>query len=301
MNLRRRDCKGTIKIAVLEIYINGNEDAIRPIEFDPQYIGNVTTHAQMCIDVIRQSVPEAEIYLLPPTEEGQQFVIDNDIPIVSMSSSKSFAPWAEKAMSKKAFLITSAGNTGDGGETWSARQDYWCAVGAVTAYDEPAGYSSYGYGKVKTMAQVEYRTVNNHLVDGTSGACPIVAGLLAQWYIWYHSIFDRYPNVMQTYDFIEKNSHDVWRDMDPNKIGYGLFRLPHKFTALKTIVKPGERYTKQYRYIENEAIDWVQVDLLIAPEIKNDRTLVGSNGLTSSLGIDVGYDAAAGESYYIKV
>jgi hypothetical protein len=301
MNLRIRDEVRSIKIAVLELYCSGTENAIRPVEFETIYPSS--HHAEMAVELIRMSVPNAEIFLLPANADGIQWVIDNDIALVNMSATSSYATEMEELMAENSFLVSSAGNNADGGEGWSAKQSFWCAVGAVGRDTmRMEAYSSYGHGAVRTCTVTDFIIPGTNIhSDGTSGACPYFVGQLAQWFIWFEDLFGRYPSTEATYKFIEANSHDIWDDENPLKCGWGLFRLPHKFTATEIVIDValGIPYAKRKDHIEGEGFELSQADLLATPQIINDRTMVGSNGLTSQFGISVVWNNDDKTSHYV--
>lgn len=164
-------------------------------------------------------------------------------------------------------------------------------------------YSSYGYGSIVTCVPVDWKIPNTNLTCyGTSGASPMVVGLLAQWYIWFYDLFGVYPSTEATYDFIRENSADIWSESDFIKIGYGLFRLPHKFKAtdVKICTNDNSRYTILKKYVENEEVIEKTIDLLEVPFIKNGRTFVPSNGLTSQFGVSVYWKQEEFSSHYVK-
>jgi len=305
MNLRERNENRIIKSAIFELYDNGNEDAIKPVPFSTTY--PASKHSEKSVEAFRMAVPNAEIYLLPAEVKGFEWLIeynrthDDKIVLVNMSATKSYSPWLEDDIAEHAFMMTSAGNDGDQGEAWSARQEFWCAIGAVDENLVPRDFSSWSYGDVVCVG------IDNYLIPSmgvrysqTSSVSPRILGLIAQWYIWYFAEFDCYPSINQTYDFIKMNSHDIFEDGPDLKTGYGYFRLPKKFTAEKIVVRAGERYAKKYYHVEGQEPTWKQIDLLIEPMIINDRTMVGSNGLTSNLAIKVHWDPIARESHYIR-
>ena len=299
MNLRIRNEQGSIRIAVLELYCSGNENAIRPVAFDDVY--PQSHHAEMVVEAIRTCVPNAEIYLLPANSDGMQWILDNDIAIVNLSASSTEDTYMEKLMAENSFLVTSAGNVASDGETWSARQKYWCAIGAIGQDDLMKDYSSWGDGAVRTCTYVDFTVGDDLTVSGTSGACPYFVGQLAQWYIWFNDLFGRYPSTEATYTFIEKNSHDIWDDENPRKCGWGLFRLPHKFTAIEVIIDVALNipYAIKKKHTEDETPSISQADLLAAPFIQDGRTYVGSNGLTSQFGISVVWNSSDSTSHYV--
>ena len=304
MNLRERKCNEKIRIAIIENTATGEEDAIIPLEM-PKAKSNFARlrvdHAKVVVALIRKYLPNAEIYILPPTVEGMKYIINNNFPIVNMSLSNTETPSYEYKMAEKSFLVTSAGNQGSSGETRSAREEFWCAVGAVDKDLKPKNYSSWGLGFTKTCA-ITGEKVEGHFTWGTSFASPRVVGLLGQWYCWYFNQVGAYPTTKETNSFIKINSHDIWEDGKDLRTGYGLFRLPHKFEANEIIVEVGNRKARKIKYVEGETPKQTEIDLLSTPYINNEegRTYVGSRGLFEGHGINVIWDEINRVSKYIK-
>jgi len=299
MNLRARNEQGVIKIGVIDLYGNGREDAIIPFEMQPHAIYQQwTDHAYNIIRVIRSFVPNAEIHLVKKDKRGIEYLIDQGITIVSMSLAGRGEQPLEYLLKGKAFLVCGVGNSGDAGESWSAQQEFWCGVGAVGLTNIPKPYSSFGEGAVMTVAQLP--ELDGKTMQGTSFTCPVVVGLLAQWYIWYKNEIGCYPSIGETNDFIKLNSHDIFEDGKDLKTGWGLLRLPKKFEATEIIVTEGYRMARKIKHVEGEEDVISDVDLLISPRIIEGRTMVGSRGLTESLGITVYWNDVNHTSSYIK-
>ena len=298
MDVRARKENRTIKIGVIELFSNGKENAIKPFNMPTSDIESHNNHADNVIKVIRTYIPNAEIHLVRADKRGIEYLIEQDVAIVNMSLTSTYVKYLEDDLAKTSFLITSAGNTGDKGEGISAMQDYWYAVGAVDSKLNPCYYSSYGYDAVETVAQEPI--IEGKILHGTSFTAPVITGLIAQWYIWYFNLFNCYPSVKETYDFIKYNSQDVFEDGKDARTGYGLLRLPKQFKASEVIVKTGNRIATKIKHVEGEQSTEYIVDLLVKPFIHENRTMVGSNGLTSNLGINVHWNNKTRTSHYIR-
>lgn len=297
MDIRKRNEPGVIKIGILDLYSNGKEDAIVPFKMEPHYKYDAwTNHADNIIKVIRSFVPNAEIHLVRKDKRGIDYLIEQGVEIVNMSLAGQYEQPLEYAIANKAFLVCGAGNDGDQGESWSSRQEFWCAVGAVNSNLIPQYYSSFGHGAVKTVAMSP--TVEGKILQGTSFTAPVIVGLLAQWYIWYEKEFDCYPSIGETNDFVKLNSQDIFEDGKDLKTGWGLLRLPKQFEATDLVVTAGNRIAKKIKHIEGEKNVVSDHDLLIEPRIINGRTIVGSNGIASGLSMTVHWDGV--NSHYIK-
>jgi len=274
MDLRKRDCKGAIKIGVIDT---------------PE--GH--SHSTKVIKIIKEFVPNAEIVLVGPNIHGVKKLIEEKPAIVNMSMKTSGAPWLEDELAKYSFLVTSAGNNGIKGESFAAMDDRWCAVGAVGSDMMPKDYSSYGYGKVKTVAIP-------HFGFGTSYASPVITGLLAQWYVWHEEQTGYYPNVYDTNRFVKENSHDIWEEGKDLRTGWGLLRLPKQFQVDVLAVIPGNQIALRTSYTEGEEKKEKFIDLLVRPEIKNDRLLVPFRGIGEGMNLDIRWNPEKGEAYVIK-
>jgi hypothetical protein len=299
LNLRERNEQGILKIGVVDLYSNGKEDAILPYPMQPHYSNDAwTNHADNVIKLIRRFVPNAIIYLVRHDKRGIQYLIDQSVVLVNVSLAGYSPSTIYQELANKAFIVASAGNSGTKGESWLSLQDYSCAVGSVDANLNPMYYSGYGKGAVKTVAMEPI--LNGKTLHGTSFASPVITGLLAQWKTWYFRTLKCYPSISETNEFIKTNSHDVFEEGNDLRTGYGLLRLPEKFEAEEVIVMVGNQLAVKLYHTEGEMPFQETVDLLEVPFIKNDRTFVPSNGLTSAFGINVHWNQERGTSHYIR-
>lgn len=274
MNTRKRKCNAKIKIGVIDT---------------PQ--GH--SHSTKVINIIKSFVPNAEIVLVPNNYTGLKKLLEEKPAIVNMSMNSTMLFSLEEELSKHSFLVTSAGNNAEEGETGSAQKDFWCAVGAIDENLQPKYYSSYGYDKVKTVAIPQ-------LGEGTSFAAPVITGLIAQWYAWYQANTGYYPSIQSTNQFVQQNSHDIWDDGKDSRTGWGILRLPHRFEATKILVEINNRYAKKIQYIENEKPVITEIDLLTNPILQNQRTLIPLRGVNEGLGLTVQWDDSARQAIIIS-
>lgn len=298
MNLRERDEKRIIKIGVIDRFSNGKENAIRPFPMSGHFNKSWEDHPDNVIKVIRKYLPNAEIYLVPNTEVGIKYLIEKECTLVNVSLAGYTESVKYNELANKTFLVVSAGNRGDKGESWLAIQDYSCAVGAVDKYLKPMYYSSYGEKAVKTVA-IE-PVIDGKILHGTSFTGPVVIGLLGQWFKWYENLFKCNPSISEANEFVKVNSADIFEDGEDLRTGYGLLRLPKKFKATEVIVRTGNILATKVKHVEGEQPIDSQVDLLVTPFMHENRTMVGSNGLTSALGINVHWDKENFVSKYIR-
>lgn len=282
ISLRERDCQGVVKIGVMEMYTNGKELCdFKPFPMQPHpSYAPYTNHADNVIRVIRHYVPNAEIHLVPSSLDGRNYLIEQGIKLVNVSLSGNVVPLSFTELSKKAFIVVAAGNDGIEGESEYAKVEKACAVGAVNSNLQPQSYSSYGEGVVKTCAITGLNTYTGATLHGTSFAAPVVTGLLAQWYIWYHQKFNIYPTIAQTNEFVIRNSHDIFDDSWDMRTGYGLLRLPKYFEATKSVFKVGSPTAKIVKYKEDETPIESEVTLLAPAKTENGRTIVAASDIT---------------------
>lgn len=296
----REDVEQVIdKIAFLELTENGSEDALSPL---PLNIKKEGRHGERIVEMAKYCFPNAEVYLLPSTNEAADFIIENKIPIVSMSLSGSLMDDEhEKKMAEHAFIITSAGNIGDKGETTDARKEWWCAVGSVDKNLQPKYYSSHGLGFVKTVSfsGIEILDMNS---EGTSFSAPILALALLDWYSWHKRTLGVYPTVTQTNMFIKMNSHDIWNEGKDLRTGWGIFRLPKLYEAEEIIIKIGEQMATRFKYKENVSVPETDFVDMIAPAfVKDNRTWISARGFTEADGKKVVWESTKpDQSRYIN-
>jgi len=101
-------------IGVIEMYSNGNENAIKPFDMPTHEKESWTNHASNVIAIIKHYVPNAEIHLVPSSKQGIDFLIKNEIKLVNMSLSSYATSW-HKELSTHSFICIAAGNDGAGG------------------------------------------------------------------------------------------------------------------------------------------------------------------------------------------
>jgi alkylated DNA nucleotide flippase Atl1 len=300
MNLRERVCTGVMKIGVVEMYSNGLENAIKPFQMNPHPTNpSFTNHADNVIKVIRYYVPNAEIHLVPSTAQGLQYLIAQGIKLVNVSLS-GYSTTAFRNLAESAFLVIAAGNDGDEGESGLARMDKVCAVGAVNSSLQPMSYSSYGHGVVKTTAIAGLTKYTGQALHGTSFAAPVVTGLLAQWYIWFHQTFNIYPSIKHANRFVIQNSDDIFEDSWDMRTGHGLMRLPKEFTHRVFEVTQNVATGTVITYSDVNPPVSKTVTLLATPAIQNGRFMVAVTDLGDVLDLSITYDAPRQTGVFIQ-
>ena len=298
--LRSRNESGKIKIGVIEMYSNGNENAIRPFPMPSHLNDGLKNHADNVIKIIRSYVPNAEIHLVPNTTQGKNYLVEKNVVLVNLSLSSNHSSPTLKDLSDTAFLVVGAGNDGDKGESAYAKIEKACAVGAVDINLKPQFYSSHGDGAVKTCAITGLDIYTGKVINGTSFSAPVVVGLLAQWYCWYHRKFKSYPTINQTNKFVISNSQDIFEDDKDLRTGYGLFRLPKQFSEEVVKFEIGVKIGKLIRVTEGEDDVEKNVRLMFEPMISGGRTVIGASDLATMFGCGVVWNSAEKTSTYIK-
>jgi hypothetical protein len=298
MDLRERQCKGVMKIGVIEMYSNGKEDAIKPFDMPTHEKESWTNHASNVIAIIKHYVPNAEIHLVPSSKQGIDYLIKNEIKLINMSLSSYAAPW-HKELSNHSFICIAAGNDGAEGESGVARIQNACAVGAIKSDLSPQSYSSYGKGVVKTCAITGLDTYTGKMLHGTSFASPVITGLLAQWFIWFKESFGVYPSIRHTNRFIIENSHDVFDDAWDLRTGYGLFRLPKIFEHKSLELKDGEKVAIINKVTESIVVR-SEIDLVLTPFIKEGRFVTSTRDIGDFAEMTVNWEQATKTGVFIE-
>lgn len=301
MNLRERTENGTIKIAVFETYSNGKENAVKPIGgFLTSPYAEYANHAENVIRIIHTYVPNAEIYLLPfHVAAARKYVVDNKIPIANISLATPAVYEHMEEMSKNTFIVQAVGNDGSEGEVVGAQWDKCCAVGAVNSSLEPQNYSGYGFGAVDTVSITGLKYGGDIGLHGTSFAAPVITGLVAQYLIWHKKVTGVYPLPEVTFDFVVKNSHDIWDDGIDERTGNGLFRLPQQFKAKKVVAKKGSNIGRIITYTENQPDFVEEFDMVEDTQIINGRMMASLRGIGNGFDKVVVWDSVNSEASFV--
>lgn len=300
MNLREREENGTIKIALFETYTNGKEDAIKPIDgllTSPH--SSYANHAEDVIKIIKSFLPNAEIILLPfHRAEARKYVVDHKIPIVNISlATPAIYEWMEE-IAEHSFIIQAVGNDGSDGEVIGAQWDKCCAVGAVNGMLEPQNYSGYGLGAVDTVAVTGLTYGGDRALHGTSFAAPVVTGLIGQYYIWHKRVTGVYPTPKSAFDFVVRNSHDIWEDGNDLRTGHGLFRLPQEFEVYMIQLYEGSKIGKKITYYENKPSYIEEFDAVVSPQIIGGRLMVSPRGIANAKNMVTGWNDSNPDKKY---
>lgn len=230
-----------LKIAVFEAIAMQDRSKLQALNIQiPLYMndiplgyqgGYIFPHCLATCGIIRDMLPEAEIYLLPPTQDAVKWVIANKINIVNLSIDRLMADDSlEKIMSNRTLLICAGGNTDYSvQESTSAKLEFWNSVSAchlINGIPQFADYSSSGLGKLDFISFSNLEVPNfDYKLYGTSFSSPFLVGLVGQFYEMYYNVFGVYPYPDEALYHMQLNSTSI---IDGTlKDGYGLFRLPN--------------------------------------------------------------------------
>jgi hypothetical protein len=281
-------CKD-LKIAVFEYNASELFDIINVLNpfntpsndiFD-KTASTTNNHVFKVCSIIRDMCPNAEIVFLPQNDNGIKYAIENKFHIACFSGDNMFADdKLEKELAKKTFLITSAGNVGEKGETTSARNDWWYSIGACRLENNKPVielYSSYGLFCVDNVSfsQLQYQE-NSEIIYGTSFSAPFFTGLVSQYMQIYYNTFSYFPTVQETISFIKSNSIVI---SDKIKEGYGFFTLPKVYNLGCQLIINSNELNK------NGTI----INIPIAPKLEDGNTIVPL-GVLRHLGLKLYWD-----------
>lgn len=256
------------------------------------------THMEDVVDTLLLYAPDVEVIVwrdnLPA---AVQYCIDNNVDVFNYSASGSyntaeFNALEEKAIANGTLFVCSAGNDGYLGLTGMSQKDTWLSVGALRM--DPAGnigrtyYSSYdGYGNdLDVMGFGDQIFPNTHFpgetkgVTGTSFSSPSVAGMIACYKQWFYEMKSRKPNWTEVYTFILSNCTDLESLGYDQHTGNGIFIMPEVEKEMEHVVKIKIGST-------NAKLDGQDIQFLIAPQIVQNRTMLGLRDLANLLGAQI--------------
>lgn len=221
---------------------------VHPVDDDWIQQEGAKNHSYYTTSPYMKYFPKAEVICLPATNKGFNYAINEFKPhIVNMSLSDAMAfNSLEQKLSEQAVLLTSAGNSGDKGETRSARDEWWWAVGAVEMNDDftPFTYSSWGLGTVRSAGIAGWTYEGSNPKHGTSFASPFVGMLLAEAYCKFKEDNGNFPHYFTGLDMLRKFSVDIQELGKDLKTGYGMFVLPdqdeYEYNTLEFSAIPAE-------------------------------------------------------------
>lgn len=271
--------------------------------------GSKIVHDDTVGALIKMFKPECELFLLPNSRfervEGlsvADWIIENDIDIVNMSQSKSMLTIEDQnRIAKHCFIITSAGNKDELGESLDPEGDrFWWQVGAIRKNKLPYLIEKYGqwmkfaYSAWKrdavdgaTLSEIDTPYGN---MGGTSGAAPIYTVQIMEYMEVFKRYFNRKPSINMTIDFIDRHSHNMLlEDNDSDlKLGYGLLVLPEKYHFEEIVFEfeSGKHESKDTVEILKDGYSKT-VDIKQVAKIIDGSTYLPVRQLSDLLGIDI--------------
>lgn len=274
-----------VRVAIFEMYT----DLGSPVYMsdNPDY-----HHDNMIYNLLHHMVPDADIAMLPNTNAGFKWAAENDVHIgvMSMNDSVTYGRYVVDAATST-LLITSAGNKGADGETRAARSSHWVAVGAAEMKgDLPVmeSYSSYGGGHVMTVGLTDFY-LDGIRTWGTSGAAPMVVGLMVQYYQHHLETLGYLPSPRTAWEFIKNNSHDFDHDGRDLRSGYGILRLPVAFELSDITLSPSRQTVLHREFVDGELVEVAEEPVYVEPYIEDGRMRVAIRDL-EKLGLTAHWD-----------
>jgi len=221
-----------------------NPDCITPL---PMIIWNPNTaygkHPEMTYGILRDGLPDAEIYLLPNTSEGLRYAKEHGITIINASINNILASDdLELEIAKDILFVVATGNDGmkEHHEETVSCQNEW-TLGAAGCYywtNKPELYkhSSYGSNSVFNcgMTYLSYDRENPSLkYSGTSCATPWNSVLYNQINQAFKLEYGFNAPVELIKSFAIDHSEDFGED--DIRCGHGILRLPKEFDFSKYV------------------------------------------------------------------
>lgn len=275
---------------------------VHPVDDDWIRAEGGKNHSYYTTSPYMEYFPKAEVVCLPATNKGFNYAINEFKPhIVNMSLSDTMAfNSLEQKLSKQAVLLTSAGNSGEKGETRSARDEWWWAIGAVEMNDDftPFTYSSWGLGKVRSAGIAGWTYKGSKPNHGTSFASPFVGLLLADAYCSFKQTHGQYPHYFTGLDMLRSFSEDIQELGKDLKTGYGMVVLPDEyeyntleFSAVPATINVSVNYKDAKAYYKNGK--YMQMDTMAVID-QNNRTQLPLRVVAEHMGGTVLYRSENG-------
>lgn len=250
--------------------------------------GRAGGHLGQCCSVLEQVAPNAEIFALPKSVGAWEWVLQNNIDIVSCSYSAGRLPLdLEKRLEASNIIVcASAGNSynkKDGADgQYPSAYSWTVSVGAYCPNLEKVEAYSNGGRALDCVAFTDIAVQTDKKgttmeFGGTSAACPLAAGMLAL-------VLNSERNGCQwAKEFVREFSEDILEKGKDLASGYGLFILPET-GEVEEMLEIRMKLDDRTAYVNGQ-----QVELTRPPQEENGVTLVPLRFVAESLGCQVDY------------
>ena len=250
-------------------------------------------HGISVAKVLHEVAPKAEIHLFSYLDGDDKkraeiidYVIGNDYDLVNVSLSVNDGKNEPIRLLEHGDLpvVAASGNGGNENRLcFPASADWTIAVGALQqSIDKVAPFSNGG----ENLDCLGYSFINylnskgkSVSFSGTSCAAPFVTGMIALWMSWCKMIGYQ-PGREAVKQFVRKHCIDYGAEGKDKASGYGLLVLPGKLTPAKITMEIGSK---------TAIVNGKEVQIDVAPYVKQDRTMVPLRFVAEALGAEVNY------------
>ena len=288
-----------LRVAVLdmegELYPYQQRNVIYPL--GP--FGKADKHLGQCCAVLEQILPSAELFALPVSRAGWEWVLEQKPDLVSCSYCGPKLPEDLVVEFERSGIIVcaAAGNSGteDGADKlYPSAYPWTISVGAYSPNTGHVQQYSNGGTMLDCVAFAPIAILNSEIkpidFNGTSCATPFVAGMLGL----AAAATGGKKDLTWAREYIKQNSKDLLEPGKDQASGYGLFCLPEPPKEEKNI-EIKMKIDSKTAYINGEA-----VQLERAPEEKDGCTLVPVRFVAEALGCQVSYSGNTTREITIK-
>jgi len=210
---------------------------------EPDANDSLAYHSVVTAGALKETLPDAEVYLIPRTPSLYNFLYENSVDTISASlTSLVLTQNIIDLISEDTFFLASAGNDAENYEEELAMSKYVTAVGAAYLQNpfaaEPLltarmeSFSSEGYGKVHSVGldRWNYLSLIHPSLLGTSFSILTNVVLSSEFNSQYKKKFGvSAPPKTRNYE-MKLRSLDLLEPGKDYKSGYGLYN--HKFTNI---------------------------------------------------------------------
>lgn len=262
--------------------------------------GKAEKHLGQCCAVLEQILPEAELFALPTSRAGWEWVLEQKPDLVSCSYCGPKLPEDIAAKLEQSGLVVcaAAGNSGteDGADKLYPSAYPWTI--SVGAYSPNTGHvQQYSNGGTMldcvAFAPIAVLNSNKKPIDfnGTSCATPFVAGMLGL----AMAAAGNGKDLSWSREYIKLHSKDLLEPGKDQTSGYGLFCLPEPQAEVEEKMEIRMKIGSKTAYVDGKA-----VPLERAPEEQDGCTLVPVRFIAEALGCQVTYSGNVTREITIK-